>query len=400
MKRVLWMTFVVNLLLSACQGKPVNVTIFADGQSYHLHTTQRVPSELLTIAGLTLDSEDRILYLGAPTPPDIALDANASFSLTVRRAVTLLLITPQSTQTLHASATSVGQALIESGIPLYASDRIDPPVETPLVEGMTVTYQPAVSLLITVDGFQMQVRSAAETVGQALAEVGVPLVGLDYSVPSAESAIPTDRNLRVVRVTESVSLIQKSLPYSSRFEGSADLELDQQDVLQLGEPGLAMSRVHIRTEDGSEIGRTTEAEVVIRPPQDKVVGFGTNVVVRTAEVDGVTISYWRAVQVYATSYSPCRSGADRCYSGTASGKAVQKGVIAVASRWYPYLVGTGVYVPGYGLATVEDIGGGFPDRYWIDLAYSDADWVSWGSYITLYFLTPIPANIQYVLPFR
>ena len=29
-----------------------------------------------------------------------------------------------------------------------------------------------------------------------------------------------------------------------------------------------------------------------------------------AGVDGVTIEYWRAVQMYATSYSPCRSGGD------------------------------------------------------------------------------------------
>jgi 3D (Asp-Asp-Asp) domain-containing protein len=75
-------------------------------------------------------------------------------------------------------------------------------------------------------------------------------------------------------------------------------------------------------------------------------------------------------------------------------------VIAVASRWYSYLAGTGVYVPGYGFATVEDIGGGFPDRYWIDLGYSDDDFITWGDWVTLYFLTPVPVNIQYVLPYR
>jgi hypothetical protein len=44
------------------------------------------------------------------------------------------------------------------------------------------------------------------------------------------------------------------------------------------------------------------------------------------------------------------------------------------------------------------VGGGFPDgRLWIDLAYSDDDWVAWHGYVTVYFLTPVPANILYVL---
>jgi 3D (Asp-Asp-Asp) domain-containing protein len=64
------------------------------------------------------------------------------------------------------------------------------------------------------------------------------------------------------------------------------------------------------------------------------------------------------------------------------------------------MVGTEVYVPGYGRATVADIGGGFPDRYWIDLAYSDDDFITWGDWVSIYFLTPVPDNIQYILPYR
>ncbi|KAF0107273.1 MAG: hypothetical protein FD146_1751 [Anaerolineaceae bacterium] len=400
MKRIAWLAPSLLLLLASCQTSAVPVTIFADGGTFTLTSAERVPADLLAEAGLALGADDRVLYLGSPAPPDTALDAAGPITLTVRRALTVTLVTPEGTRVLHTSAASVGQALTEAGILLAAADRVDPPVEARLVDGLTITYQPAAGLVITADGMQVQTRSAAATVGQALAEAGIPLVGLDYAVPSEESPLPADGQIRVVRVVESVALVQKSLAYTSRFEGSADLELDQQDVLQAGEPGLAVSRVRVRSEDGAETARTTEGEVVIRPPQDRVVGFGTKVVIRTATVDGVSITYWRAVRVYATSYSPCRSGVSACYYYTSSRKKVQIGVIAVASRWYPYLVGTGVYVPGYGFATVEDIGGGFPDRYWIDLAYSDDDWVGWGEYVTLYFLTPVPPTIQYVLPYR
>jgi uncharacterized protein YabE (DUF348 family) len=401
MKRILWLALAFLLLLASCQTSTVPVTIFADGQTFTLNSAGRVPADLLAEAGLTLGPDDRLLYLGSLTPPDVALVEAGSYTLTVRRAVTVTLVTPEGTRTLQTSAVSVGQMLTEAGIPLTAADRVDPPVETPVIDGLTITYQPGNDLVITVDGgTQVRARSAAATVGQALAEAGIPLIGLDFTVPFEESPLPADGQIRVVRVVENVTLVQKSLAYKPRFEASADLELDQQDVLQAGEPGLAVSRVRVRTEDGTETARQTEAEVVIRPAQDRVVGYGTSVVIRTASVDGVSISYWRAVRVYATSYSPCRSGTSACYYYTSSRKRVQKGVIAVASRWYSYLAGTGVYVPGYGFATVEDIGGGFPDRYWIDLAYSEDDFIAWGDYVTLYFLTPVPATIQYVLPYR
>jgi 3D (Asp-Asp-Asp) domain-containing protein len=57
-----------------------------------------------------------------------------------------------------------------------------------------------------------------------------------------------------------------------------------------------------------------------------------------------------------------------------------------------------VYVQGYGHATIGDSGGGIPGTYWIDLGYSDEDYVGWHSWTTLYFLPPIPAWYPVVLP--
>jgi 3D (Asp-Asp-Asp) domain-containing protein len=58
------------------------------------------------------------------------------------------------------------------------------------------------------------------------------------------------------------------------------------------------------------------------------------------------------------------------------------------------LSGSQVYIPGYGVAVIGDVGGGFPDgRAWIDLGYSDDDYQSWSGMVTVYFLAPAPATI-------
>ncbi|OGO33056.1 MAG: hypothetical protein A2Z03_11575 [Chloroflexi bacterium RBG_16_56_8] len=202
-----------------------------------------------------------------------------------------------------------------------------------------------------------------------------------------------------MRVSESLIFTQKSIPFTIEFQESADIEFGQEQLLQPGQNGLAMSRIRIRYEDGQEVFRQTESETVVRLPQKRIAARGTKIVLKTTSVDGVTIQYWRAIQMYATSYSPCRLGVPGlCSTGTAGGLPLKKGVVAMYRDWFNALRGVEVYVPGYGRGVIADLGGGFPDdRPWIDLGYSDSDWQTWSGYVTVYFLAPAPSSIPYVL---
>ena len=394
------LVFAVFLLAAACgPARPpaTSTTILADGQTITLPASTQIPVELLKQAGLNLGPNDRLLLNGIPYPPDQPLPQAGSVTLQIRRAVTLTLVTPAGQQTLHTAAFTVGEALHETGLQIYSSDILDPPTDTPIAAPITIHYSPARSLTITANGQSIQIRSSAATVGEALAEAGIPLIGLDYSSPSENEALPSDGQIRVVHVSESLVLAQKPIPFTSEFVASADVPLDQQQILQPGQTGLSVSRVRIRYEDGQEISRTTESEATVRPPQKQITGYGTKIEIKTATVNGVKIEYWRAVQMYATAYSPCRSAPDKCYPSTASGKPVKKGVVSVVYSWYVNMRGQPLYIPGYGYATIEDVGGGIPGKYWIDLGYSDSDYQQWGKWVTVYFLTPVPANIMYVL---
>jgi hypothetical protein len=234
-------------------------------------------------------------------------------------------------------------------------------------------------------------------VGQALAEAGLPLIGLDYSVPAENEPLPPDGQIRLVRVTESLQLAQRPIPFESELQASADVLLDQTQILQPGENGLTVQRIRIRYEDGEEISRLTEDETMARPPKTRILAYGTKIEVKSAVVDGVNIEYWRAVEMYATSYSPCRSGTDKCYPGTSSGKSLQKGMVGLRYSWYLSMQGQQLYIPGYGFASVEDVCGGCVGRPWIDLGFSDHDFETWHSSVTVYFLTPVPANVIHVL---
>ena len=399
MKRYHWLAFTLVFSFFACQPPPLPTVTIIDnpsGQIITLETDERIPSALLNQSGLALNSNDRVLFKGIPFALDQPITDNP-ITLQIRRAVALTISAPEGGQQIQSSTLTIGEALQESGYWLRAGDKVDPGLNSPITDGMTITIRSARELTVTVGGKALQIRSSARTVGEALAEAGIPLLGLDQSLPAESESVPSDGHIRVIRVRESVLLAQKPIPFESDLQASAEVPLDQTQILQPGENGLTVQRIRIRYEDGKEISRISEDETMVRPPKARLLGYGTKVETKTATVDGVEIEYWRAVQMYATAYSPCRSGVDKCFSSTSSGKSLRKGMVGLRYDWYLSMQGQRLFIPGYGFASVEDVCGGCVGKPWIDLGYSDNDYEQWNSWVTVYFLTPVPANVIYVL---
>jgi 3D (Asp-Asp-Asp) domain-containing protein len=140
----------------------------------------------------------------------------------------------------------------------------------------------------------------------------------------------------------------------------------------------------------------------MREPQPRIVQSGQKIVL--SPVGGNSpYEYWIAVEMYATVYSPCESGTGGCSFATASGARAGQGIVAVDYSIYSYLAGMRVYIPGYGLATIGDTGGGpiiesafgVPRTKWIDLGFNEGEMRNMTGWVTVYFLAPAPAEIPY-----
>jgi uncharacterized protein YabE (DUF348 family) len=360
--------------------------------------------QLLQQAGFVLSEGEWIFADGVPLLPDQVLKS-PPLKLEIRKEIAFQVIADGTKNDYRAPGPTVGEALWEAGVVLRDADEVIP---SPLTLLESIQQSPIVveivrarSLLVHVDGKDLSVRSAGKTVGEALARAGLSLAGLDYSVPAEDGPIPEDGAIRIVRVREEILRGQSPIPFERGTQPLADLELDQTRVLQPGALGIMESTIRVRYEDGVEVQRTHEGQQVVLPPQKRIVGYGTKIVIHTVDTPDGTFEYYRAITVYATSYSPCQLGVTppRCSYTTRSGKPMQKGIIAMVDSWYRIFQGQGVYVDGYGPATVEDSGLGPNAPYWIDLAYPDPpDYVGWHRNTTLYFLKPVPANVPWILP--
>jgi uncharacterized protein YabE (DUF348 family) len=363
---------------------------------FSVETIETIPANLLQSIGIDLYPEDQVLVNGALIDPYVPIEEDGALMMQYRPAESLRIIIDGEEQVIFTNEVTLGAALEEAAIGLVPEDWISEPLTTPVDALEDVSILRAKLVEVKVDDVRVSGLTSAETVGDALKDIGQPLQNLDYSIPPTDAPVPEDGQIEIVRVNENLMLMTDETSFENEWVEDPNALLDTISVVEPGQKGIYVTRERIRYEDGEEIWRSPTESWQASQAQDGVLGYGTRVEVRTEVVDGQEIEYWRKITVYATSYSPCRSGIGGCSYSTATGiLPVQKGVVAVSPRWLSVPNGYGmwgqsVYIPGYGRAVIADSGGGIPGTPWIDLAYSDEEYVSWSRWTTMYFLTPVP----------
>ncbi|MCY4071512.1 MAG: ubiquitin-like domain-containing protein [Chloroflexi bacterium] len=371
-----------------------DVTIEVGDEVQELRTALDNPLKILNSAGIVVTGDDKIRVNGAPAYADALADWTVPAEhIEVRRPLSLTVIDNNERSTLLTTAETVGAALAESRIELHPNDEIKPPRDSAASGDMTIVIERAIPIALRLDGVLIEVRTQAQRVGDVLQELNAPLFGLDYVIPSGDTEVVTDMLIEIVRVTEEHSARQEAIAFELRYVADAGLSLDQTVLAQPGQNGTREIRSLVRYENGAEVSRNITETVITQPPQDQLIRYGTKIDLRTVETPGGPRLYWRVLCMLATSYHPAALGGDNV---TSIGWTLEKGIIAADPKIIRYR--SEVFVPGYGTAFMADTGGPRSSRYWIDLGYSDEDWVSWRRYVKVYLLTPVPPEIDYILP--
>ena len=395
------------LVESADPSKPIQIwrakTLYlqhSDGGETLYHTHQTTIGGFLRESGLQIERADSVVADGEVLSWRQTENAPLPKRLQIGRYHTVTILDGAQTISLTTKAQTVAEAIAEAKITLYSTDGVQPPLETWLAPQQTITIQRSQPLTIVVDGRTLTTRSHHTRIIDVLAEVGIGLVGADYTRPSLDLPLQPNDRIEVIRVQEQFFFEDISIPFDSVWQATELLEIDQTGLLVAGVNGTLRRQTGVRYENGVEIGRFPAGEWIEKPAIAQVMGYGTNIVVRTEETPEGPIEYWRKVRMRVTSYTAATSGkdpSDPWYGITASGRPAGYGVVAVDRNIIPWR--SHVYVPGYGVGFAGDVGGEVLGR-WIDLGYDEANFQWWRGYVDVYYLTPVPEphKINYRLP--
>lgn len=362
------------------------------------HHTELKP--LLEDAGIKIGRSWQITADGKELSFDDLGSAPIPDQLAVSRYRSVTIVDDDNTLPLRTDAETVSEVLIEAGVTLLSADIVSPGIDALLTPDMTIQVTRASPVIVAADGRSISHATHLTRTSDIIAEAGVVLGALDYSVPGPDFEAMPGNVIRVIRVNEDFRFEDEPISYETVWQGTDQLDLDQRAVLVAGEPGILRRRIRIRFEDGLEVSQSPDGEWVERGSVAEVIGYGTRIVVRILETPEGSYEYWRVVRMRVTAYTAATSGKPPdhpAYGITASGVAAGKGVVAIDPSVVPFR--SWVFVPGYGVGYAGDTGGGVKGR-WIDLGYDEDALVAWSSYVDVYYLTPVPAaeEIAYLIP--
>ena len=241
-----------------------------------------------------------------------------------------------------------------------------------------------------------------QEVGEFLGQQGILVGPMDAVSPSVESRVKDGLVVVITRKDRDFHVEETREASGTVWRGDPELPLDEIQTRRVGNPGIKVARTRLAAIDGQNpIQDLTESRILIKPI-DTVIVYGQEISKFTVNsANGQTLAYWRKTRMLATSYSASTSGTPLdapWYGYTYSGEPMGPGVVAADLTVIP--LRSRLYIPGYGIGTVLDTGGGVSGLH-LDLGYEDDEYVPWYRFVDVYWLWPPPADdskIRWVLP--
>jgi len=356
----------------------------AIGQGLELdgNVTRDGDDEIITIAAAGIEPMPKAM----PVDNDEEIIAIAAVSIEpMGPAVPVVLHEDGLSMSTVSAAYTVGEVLAEKGVVVNEGDYLFPSAGSLVTAGTHIYIYHARELFLSVGGDTTTIHSRKGTVADVLEEADVSLGTLDRVEPALDAPVADGMTIRVVRVQEELETVDEVIPCAVVYQDDPTMDMGQYMVLDWGADGLIQREYRAVYEDGQEIERELLSEWE-QPPRDQIVAQGTKVV-NFVDTPAGPLRYSYSLEMYATWYNPasCGKSPDSPWYGiAATGVPVHRGIVAVDPNVIP--LGTRLYVPGYGVALAADTGSAVIGNI-IDLGFADYEVPDWYTrWVTVYIL--------------
>lgn len=273
---------------------------------------------------------------------------------------------------------TVKDVLAESGIEIAPKDKVQPALNEKISSKDIITIKKAVEVEMVVGNKTIVIKTAEDTVKDMieaekdeLKAEGIEFnEGIDEITPSLDTEISSSLTIQLVKVEVVNEIAIESINYETIIEEDASLDINTENVRQVGQAGEKEITYKVIKKDGKEVSREIVQSKVVKEPVNEIIAQGTRRVF--ASRDG-EIEYKDVIYCESTAY------AGDGITATGTIPVYNPGgisTIAVDPRVIP--LGSLVYVENYGKAIAADTGGAIKGKIIDVFLNSNSDCISWG----------------------
>ncbi len=132
-----------------------------------------------------------------------------------------------------------------------------------------------VQITLIADGEERTSITEANNVREYLAEIGLSIGDTDMVDPPIFTPLTDGLEISVIRVSDSIEVIEQTIPYQRRNVRNESMSADSEPIIvQSGRPGRQEYTVRIIYHDGLEFSRQQTKLTVLESAQDEIVMIG------------------------------------------------------------------------------------------------------------------------------
>ncbi len=153
------------------------------------------------------------------------------------------------------------------------------------------TREPA-KVSVIVDGATYNLTSDTGNVRELLEEAGIEIDAADLVEPPLFTPLTDGLEVTVVRVSESIEVIEQIIPYQRRLVRNESMSAEDPPlVIQAGQTGLQEVTVRIVYRNGLEYSRQETKTLVVEPARDEIIMVGLGASAASVDFPGLLAYY-------------------------------------------------------------------------------------------------------------